>query len=90
MSSITGRKAQVVRLHSPAHVPSIGGLGNTITTKHKTQGDLDLTVLEGGNILVVHKASGTEAVLYAANIIDVILEPKGAKVVGKMELPKEV
>lgn len=75
MTSITGRQAKVVRLHTPAHAPELGSLGNTVTETHKVHGDLTLTVLEYGNILVYSASKKVEVILYAANIIDVVLKP---------------
>ena len=95
MSQFIGRKARVVRLHTPAHAPDLGSLGNVVTETHKINGDLSLTVIDGGNVLVTGKSAKTgesvEVVLYAANIIDVVLKPvqDKAKVIGKIDLPKE-
>lgn len=75
--SIVGRQASIIRLHTPAHhsgVNGLGSLGTTVTENHKTTGGLTLTILEGGHILVKSETKKTEMVLYAANIIDVVLK----------------
>lgn len=69
LNGTEGRALKLVRLHSPAHITNLGNLTNTISETHKTQGDIKLTLVEGGNVLLFHEKSGTEALLYAANII---------------------
>ena len=74
MTSIVGRQAKRVRLHAPAHAAELGSLGTTVEETHKSLGDLSLTVLDGGHVLVKSDSKKTELVLYASNIIDVVLK----------------
>lgn len=85
------RRAKYVQMHDVLHVPGAGSLPNTLPPSNKTLANLELYLLDGGQVLMQwgpDKDKPNEFVIAAGNIKGTLLAAEDKKPVVKETKPK--